>query len=48
LINLGEDSSLNMRIYTTGPGGIKTNLLDASIDKSDKLFKSIDKDKLLF
>jgi hypothetical protein len=37
-----------MRIYTTGPGGIKTNLLDASIDKSDKLFKSIDKDKLLF
>jgi hypothetical protein len=45
-----DDSTLNMRIYTTGVGGKKTdhNFLECSLEKSDKLFKSVDRGELMF
>lgn len=41
-IILGDDSSFHPRIQMTGVQGKKFWILDSSLDRSDKLFKSND------
>jgi hypothetical protein len=44
----GEDSTLDNRIFTMGVGGKMHHEMSASIDKSDKLFKSLERSGELF